>query len=54
MHITALDLLCVPHYSWLYDLQTVQRAFNFEGKLNAQWSRMLGPLGRLHIQDRLQ
>ncbi|KAH0825983.1 hypothetical protein J3R83DRAFT_7578 [Lanmaoa asiatica] len=29
------------------------RTFNLEGKLNAQWSRTLGPLGRLHIQDRL-
>ena len=54
MHITALDLLRVPHYCWLYDLQTVQRTLNLEGKLNAQWSRTLGPLGRLHIQDRLQ
>lgn len=28
-----------------------QRTFNLEGKINAQWSRNLGPTGRLRIQD---
>jgi hypothetical protein len=28
-------------------------AFNLEGKVNAQWSRMLGPEGRLRVQNQL-
>jgi len=30
-----------------------RRTFNLEGKINHQWSRGLGTLGRLRIQDRL-
>jgi hypothetical protein len=30
-----------------------KRTFNLEGKVNAQWSRSLGPFGRLRIQNRL-
>lgn len=30
-----------------------RRTFNLEGKLNHQWSRNLGPIGRLRIQNRL-
>ena len=30
-----------------------RRAFNLEGKLNAQWSRTIGPKGRLRIQNQL-
>jgi hypothetical protein len=30
-----------------------RRTFNLEGKINAQWSRGLGSVGRLRIQDRL-
>jgi hypothetical protein len=28
-----------------------QRTFNLEGKINLQWSRLLGTEGRLRIQD---
>lgn len=41
-------LLLVPGY-----LTYKERTFDLEGKLNAQWSRVLGPVGRLRIQDRL-
>ncbi|KIM64175.1 hypothetical protein SCLCIDRAFT_23760 [Scleroderma citrinum Foug A] len=41
-------LLVTPGY-----LTYKQRTFNLEGKLNAQWSRDLGPAGRLRIQNRL-
>jgi len=30
-----------------------RKSFNLEGKINAQWSRTLGPIGRLRVQDRL-
>ena len=29
------------------------RTFNLEGKLNAQWSRTLGVMGRLRVQNQL-
>ena len=41
-------LLVTPGY-----LTYKQRTFNLEGKLNAQWSRDLGAIGRLRIQNRL-
>jgi len=31
-----------------------RRTFNLEGKVNAQWSRMLGAQGRLRIQNQLK
>ncbi|KAF9558886.1 hypothetical protein CPC08DRAFT_536637 [Agrocybe pediades] len=31
-----------------------RRTFNLEGKINAQWSRELGPIGRLRVQSQLQ
>ena len=30
-----------------------RRTFNLEGKINAQWSRQIGPKGRLRIQNQL-
>ncbi|WVQ83238.1 hypothetical protein IAT38_005377 [Cryptococcus sp. DSM 104549] len=42
-------LLVAPGY-----MTYKQRAFNLEGKLNAQWSRNLGNEGRLRIQDALR
>jgi hypothetical protein len=30
-----------------------RRTFNLEGKINAQWSRQIGPRGRLRIQNQL-
>jgi hypothetical protein len=30
-----------------------RRTFNLEGKINAQWSRQLGPDGRLRVQNQL-
>ncbi|KAJ3770308.1 hypothetical protein FB446DRAFT_671407 [Lentinula raphanica] len=41
--------LVVPGY-----LTYKKRTFNLEGKLNAQWSRVLGAEGRLRVQNRLQ
>ncbi|KAF5310670.1 hypothetical protein D9619_007723 [Psilocybe cf. subviscida] len=46
--ITFIFLL-VPGY-----LTYKMRAFNLEGKINAQWSQALGADGRLRIQDELQ
>ncbi|KAG6819857.1 hypothetical protein H0H93_007943 [Arthromyces matolae] len=40
--------LLIPGY-----LTYKRRAFNLEGKVNAQWSRDLGPAGRLRIQNQL-
>ena len=31
-----------------------RRTFNLEGKINAQWSRRIGPEGRVRIQNQLQ
>ncbi|KAG1742662.1 uncharacterized protein EDB91DRAFT_1127378 [Suillus paluster] len=41
-------LLVTPGY-----ITYKQRTFNLEGKLNAQWSRVLGAEGRLRIQNKL-
>lgn len=42
----CLALLVTPGY-----LTYKQRTFNLEGKINSQWSRVLGTDGRLRIQD---
>jgi hypothetical protein len=42
----CLGLLVAPGY-----MTYKQRTFNLEGKLNLQWSRVLGTEGRLRIQD---
>ncbi|KAF8802807.1 hypothetical protein BYT27DRAFT_7111548 [Phlegmacium glaucopus] len=31
-----------------------RRTFNLEGKINAQWSRLIGPEGRVRIQNQLE
>ncbi|KAF8835504.1 hypothetical protein BDN67DRAFT_1015507 [Paxillus ammoniavirescens] len=41
-------MLVTPGY-----LTYKQRTFNLEGKINSQWSRILGAEGRLRIQNRL-
>ncbi|KAH8109513.1 hypothetical protein DFH11DRAFT_1861250 [Phellopilus nigrolimitatus] len=41
-------LVCAPGY-----ITYKQRTFNLEGKVNAQWSRVLGIDGRLRIQNQL-
>lgn len=40
--------ICAPGY-----LAYKTRTFNLEGKINAQWSRDLGAMGRLRIQNSL-
>lgn len=45
----SFGLLVVPGY-----LTYKKRAFNLEGKINAQWSRNLGIRGRLTIQNLLE
>ncbi|KIO21705.1 hypothetical protein M407DRAFT_37320, partial [Tulasnella calospora MUT 4182] len=45
----SFGLLVVPGY-----LTYKKRAFNLEGKINAQWSRNLGIKGRLTIQNLLE
>ncbi|KAG8908137.1 hypothetical protein FRB99_000165 [Tulasnella sp. 403] len=42
----SFGLLVIPGY-----LTYKRRTFNLEGKVNAQWSRNLGVLGRLRIQN---
>jgi hypothetical protein len=41
--------LLIPGY-----LTYKKRAFNLEGKVNAQWSQVLGAAGRLRVQDQLE
>lgn len=43
-----LAMIAAPGY-----LTYKRRTFNLEGKVNAQWSRMLGLTGRLRIQNQL-
>ncbi|EIW71258.1 hypothetical protein TREMEDRAFT_37674, partial [Tremella mesenterica DSM 1558] len=45
----CLALIAAPGY-----LTYKQRTFNLEGKINLQWSRNLGTIGRLRIQDALR
>lgn len=45
----TLGLLVAPGY-----VTYKKRAFNLEGKTNAQWSRDLGAEGRLRIQNKLE
>ncbi|KAF9445753.1 hypothetical protein P691DRAFT_805241 [Macrolepiota fuliginosa MF-IS2] len=45
----AFAFLVTPGY-----ITYKRRAFNLEGKVNAQWSRDLGADGRLRIQDQLE
>jgi hypothetical protein len=42
----CLGLMVSPGY-----IAYKQRTFNLEGKINLQWSRLLGTEGRLRIQD---
>lgn len=42
----CLGLMVAPGY-----IAYKQRTFNLEGKINLQWSRLLGTDGRLRIQD---
>ena len=45
LHIPSLDLVILGYLTY------TRRTFNFEGKINAQWSRDLGTEGRLRVQD---
>jgi hypothetical protein len=44
----CFGLLVAPGY-----MTYRRRAFNLEGKVNSQWSRDLGTVGRLRVQDQL-
>jgi hypothetical protein len=51
---TLLLWVCLAFISAPGYITYKKRAFNLEGKVNAQWSRALGSQGRLRIQDELQ